>query len=186
MIFKIDFEFITNTFLLEGFKTPIVNKILCTKIREQFGGRLEKVILGGAPLSASLQALIKAALDTTLVQGYGMTETLGACLCMDDYDLSYGRCGRPLRGVYAKLDDWEEGGYRVNDQPRPRGELIIGSKANSLNYLDKPEMNAELYEYDKDLDIRWFRTGDIAEVYEDGTFKIIGMLYCLLLSFALY
>lgn len=151
----------------------MVNYLLCRKIREQFGGRLEKLILGGAPLSASLQALIKSALDTTLVQGYGMTETLGACLCMDDSDLSYGRCGRPLRGVYAKLDDWPEGGYRVTDKPRPRGELIIGSKGNSLNYLDKPEMNAELYEYDADLDIRWFRTGDIAEAYEDGTFAII-------------
>lgn len=156
-----------------GYDTPIVNKLLCTKIREQFGGRMEKLILGGAPLSASLQALIKAALNTTLVQGYGMTETLGACLCMDDYDLSYGRCGRPLRGIYARLDDWAEGGYKITDKPRPRGELVIGSKANSMSYLDKPEMNAELYEHDKDLDIRWFRTGDIAEAYEDGTFKII-------------
>lgn len=147
--------------------------MLCKKIREQFGGKLEKMILGGAPLSASLQSLIQAALDINLVQGYGMTETLGACLCMDDLDLSYGRCGRPLRGVYARLDDWEEGGYRVSDRPRPRGELVIGSKANSTGYLDKPEMNAELYEHDSKLDVIWFKTGDIAEVYEDGTLKII-------------
>ena len=157
----------------KGYKTPIVNKLLCKKIREQFGGKMEKMILGGAPLSASLQALIKAAVDVTLVQGYGATETLGACLCMDDFDLSYGRCGRPLRGIFARLDDWEEGGYRVTDKPRGRGELVIGSKANSLNYLDKPEMNAELYEYDSKLDVTWFKTGDIAEVYEDGTFKIV-------------
>lgn len=150
-----------------------MNRILCKKIREQFGGKLTKLILGGAPLSASLQALIKAALNTTLVQGYGMTETLGACLCMDDDDLSYGRCGLPLSGVYARLDDWKEGGYHVTDKPRARGELVIGSKANSVNYLHKPEMNAELYEYDPKLDITWFKTGDIAEAYEDGTFKII-------------
>lgn len=162
-----------NCLIFLGYKTPIVNKLLCTKIREQFGGKLEKLILGGAPLSASLQALIKAALNITLVQGYGMTETLGACMCMDDEDLSYGRCGRPLRGVYVKLDDFHEGNYQVTDKPHPRGELIIGSKANSFNYLDKPEMNAELYEYDADLDIRWFRTGDIAEAFSDGTFKII-------------
>lgn len=150
-----------------------MNALLCRKISEQFGGRLEKMIIGGAPLSASLQALIRAALNTTLVQGYGMTETLGACLCMDDVDLSYGRCGRPLRGVYARLDDWIEGGYRITDKPHPRGELVIGSQANSLSYLDKPEMNAELYEFDHQRGVQWFKTGDVAEVFPDGTFKII-------------
>ncbi|KAF7493467.1 Long-chain-fatty-acid--CoA ligase 4 [Sarcoptes scabiei] len=157
----------------KGYRTPIVNKLLCRKIREQFGGRLKKMILGGAPLSASLQALIKAALDVTLLQGYGMTETLGACLCMDDDDLSYGRCGKPLFGVHAKLDEWAEGDYRITDKPCPRGELLIGSKANSVGYLDKPEMNSELYVKDDQLGITWFRTGDIAEVHPDGTFKII-------------
>lgn len=146
---------------------------MCKKIREQFGGRLQKLILGGAPLSASLQSLIKAALDVTLVQGYGMTETLGACLCMDDDDLSYGRCGRPLLNIRAKLDDWAEGGYRTTDVPCPRGELIIGSKANSIGYLNNAELTNELYEVDKELGIIWFRTGDIAEVHPDGTFKII-------------
>lgn len=150
-----------------------MNKLLCKKIREQFGGQLHLLILGGAPLSASLQALIKAALDVKLVQGYGMTETLGACICMDEDDLSYGRCGRPLHGVHAKLDDWVEGDYRVTDKPYPRGELMIGSKANSLGYLKKPEMTAELYEKDDRLGITWFRTGDIAELHPDGTFKII-------------
>lgn len=148
-----------------------MNKLLCAKVREQFGGRLEKLILGGAPLSATLQSLIKAALEVTLVQGYGMTETVGAALCMDDDDLTYGRCGRPLRGILARLDDWAEGGYQVTDKPRPRGELIIGSRCNSHSYLNLPEMNADHYQ--SESDITWFKTGDIAEVYEDGTFAII-------------
>lgn len=157
----------------KGYKTPIVNKLLCKKIREQFGGKLYKLILGGAPLSSNLQALIKAALDVKLVQGYGMTETLGACFCMDEDDLSYGRCGRPLFGVYAKLEDWAEGDYRITDKPNPRGELVVGSKANSVGYLKKPEMNSELYSIDDKLGITWFKTGDIAEAYPDGTFKIV-------------
>lgn len=150
-----------------------MNRLLCSKISEPFGGRLHKLVLGGAQLSPSLQALIKAAVNTKVLQGYGMTETLGACLCMDDEDLSYGRVGRPLRGVYAKLDDWSEGGYRVTDQPRPRGELIIGSRGITLGYFNKPEMNAEQYEDDRQLGVRWVKTGDIAEAYEDGTFAII-------------
>jgi len=51
--------------------------LLCPKVREQFGGKLEHMIVGGAPLSPQLQALIKASLNVTLVQGFGATETLG-------------------------------------------------------------------------------------------------------------
>ncbi|OTF80500.1 long chain fatty acid CoA ligase-like protein [Euroglyphus maynei] len=157
----------------KGFKTPLINKVFCKKIREQFGGRLNKIIVGGAPLSSNLQALVKAALDTTLVQGYGMTETCGACFCMDNDDFSYGRSGPPMLGVYAKLDDWNEGGYRTSDLPHPRGELLVGSKANCVGYLNKPEATNDLIVKDEKLGINWIRSGDIAEVYSDGTFKII-------------
>ncbi|XP_027201964.2 long-chain-fatty-acid--CoA ligase 4-like [Dermatophagoides pteronyssinus] len=157
----------------KGYKTPLINKIFCKKIREQFGGRLDKIIVGGAPLSTNLQSLIKAALDTKLVQGYGMTETCGACFAMDNDDLSYGRSGPPMLNVYAKLDDWNDGGYRTSDLPHPRGELLVGSKANCLGYLNNPEATNELIVKDKKLGINWIRSGDIAEVFPDGTFKIV-------------
>nr|XP_046918926.1 long-chain-fatty-acid--CoA ligase 4-like [Dermatophagoides farinae]XP_046918927.1 long-chain-fatty-acid--CoA ligase 4-like [Dermatophagoides farinae] len=157
----------------KGFATPLINRIFCKKIREQFGGRLDKIIVGGAPLSSTLQSVIKAALDTTLVQGYGMTETCGACFCMDNDDLTYGCTGAPMLGVYAKLDDWNEGGYRTSDLPNPRGELLVGSKANCLGYLNKPDATNELLVKDEKLNINWVRSGDIAEVYPDGTFKIV-------------
>ena len=101
--------------------------LLCPKVREQFGGRLEHMIVGGAPLSPQLQALIKASLKVTLIQGFGATETLGVVLCMDNNDMSYSRCGAPLSGIQIKLIDWIEGGYKVTDNPNPRGELVVGS-----------------------------------------------------------
>ena len=33
--------------------------------------------------------------------------------------------GPPVWGVKIRLVDWEEGNYRVTDQPRPRGEILI-------------------------------------------------------------
>ena len=64
-----------------GYRCPIVNRVVCHKVREQLGGRLEIVIAGGAPLNPTTQSHIKALLDVVLVQGYGATETLGAVLC---------------------------------------------------------------------------------------------------------
>lgn len=53
----------------KGYRTPITNALLCSRVREQLGGRLEYMIVGGAPLNANTQALLKAALDLKLIQG---------------------------------------------------------------------------------------------------------------------
>jgi len=53
----------------KGYRTPIIDSIFCKKVKEALGGRLEYVIVGGAPLSHRTQALIKAALNVKLSQG---------------------------------------------------------------------------------------------------------------------
>lgn len=37
-----------------------------------------------------------------------------------------GRAGSPLTVCDIRLNDWDEGNYRVSDKPYPRGEIIIG------------------------------------------------------------
>ncbi len=53
----------------KGYDTPIINSLFCKKVGEAFGGNLEYVIVGGAPLNERTQALIKAALNVKLTQG---------------------------------------------------------------------------------------------------------------------
>jgi long-chain acyl-CoA synthetase len=53
----------------KGYDCGIVNKLVVSKVRQQLGGRLRYMIVGGAPLNAKTQSTIKAALDVTLVQG---------------------------------------------------------------------------------------------------------------------
>lgn len=108
-----------------GYECNIVRKLLCKKVQEQLGGHLKYMIVGGAPLSGRTQATIKSALDITLIQGYGATETTGAALAMDFHDLSYGCVGAPLGGVKLRLKDWPEGGYSIRDKPFPRGEILV-------------------------------------------------------------
>lgn len=85
--------------------------------------------------------------------------------------MSIGRIGAPLNGVKVRLVDWPEGGYYVTDKPRPRGELVIGGNAISKEYFKLNQQTEEAYE-EKD-GVRWFKMGDIGEIYEDGTVKII-------------
>lgn len=156
-----------------GYDTPIINKLFCKKISEALGGRLEYIMVGGAPLNARTQAIIKAALNLKqITQGYGATETCGGVAAMHLDDLSYGRIGIPLEGVNVKLVDWPEGGYLITDTPNPRGELVIGSDIVALGYYKLPELTKEAFVTDGE-GVQWFYTGDIGEVYPDGSFRII-------------
>lgn len=83
-----------------------------------------------------------------------------------------GRVGAPVTICDLKLLNWEEGNYRVTDKPYPRGEIIIGGENISMGYYKNPEKTAEEF-YEEDGK-RWFKTGDIAEVHEDGVVRIIG------------
>lgn len=94
-------------------------------------------------------------------------------MCTDDDDISYGRVGAPLNGIQAKLKDWHEGGYTVNDKPNPRGEIVIGSRSVALGYYNNTELTKESFQFDDLTGLQWFATGDIGEVFPDGTFKII-------------
>ena len=65
------FEFIINykTFWeRRGYKTPIINKLLCSRIQSQVGGRLQMMIVGGAPLSPDTQKIMKSSLNVHMLQ----------------------------------------------------------------------------------------------------------------------
>ena len=60
----------------------------------------------------------------------------------------------------------------MTDKPRPRGEVLIGGKNITAGYYKQPQKTAEEYFVDTE-GIRWFRSGDIGQVEEDGTLRII-------------
>lgn len=70
----------------------------------------------------------------------------------------------------VKLVNWKEGNYTVYDQPNPRGEIHLSGDNITVGYYKKPELNKEEF-YEKD-GRRWFRTGDVGEIYPDGTIKV--------------
>lgn len=149
------------------------------------------MLCGGAVLSEDTQRFVQAALCVTLFQGYGLTETCAAGTVADrtifiyyylkkifsfflfeEYDITVGRAGHPLVSCEIRLVDWDEGKYKNTDQPNPRGEILIGGKVVADGYF--AEAKKENINFKEINGTRYFCTGDIGEIFPDGTIKIIG------------
>ena len=74
-----------------------------------------------------------------------------------------------------KLEAWPEGNYSPHDKPYPRGEIIIGGNTVGHGYYKMPEKTKEDFSTDEN-GIRWFRTGDIGMMDENGQLVIVGRL----------
>lgn len=46
---------------------------------------------------------------------------------------------------FPKLINWEEGGYRTNDSPMPRGEIVVGGPSVTLGYFKNQSKTDEVY-----------------------------------------
>lgn len=164
--------FCLSHMLYTGFGTPLLDRLFLAKFTQIVGGKLEILMTGGAPLSADTQKFIRACLNVTFAQGYGATETVCSGLFMDQNDHTLAKVGGPLHGMRVKLVDWPEGGYCTRDVPNPRGEIHLASDSLSVGYYKLDALTRETYYRDRQ-GTRWFRTGDVGELFPNGCFKII-------------
>lgn len=75
---------------------------------------------------------------------------------------------------YANSYLFNLGNYYATDKPYPRGEIVIGGDCVTLGYFKNEALTKECFT--EEDGVRWFYTGDIGELYPDGTFKIIGKM----------
>jgi malonyl-CoA/methylmalonyl-CoA synthetase len=123
------------------------------------GDRLSALRLcacGSAPLSADLHREIAANCKQTVLERYGMTETLMLTSNPYDGERRAGTVGFPLPGVDLRLDERS-------------GEILVRGPAVFDGYFERPEANAEAFD-----DAGYFRTGDIGELSDDGYLTIVG------------
>ncbi|XP_018324557.1 long-chain-fatty-acid--CoA ligase 4 isoform X2 [Agrilus planipennis] len=169
-VFKFAYDYKLR-WIRRGYQTPLIDRLIFRKVRELVGGRVRLVVSGGAPLSPDTHEQIKVCLCVQVIQGYGLTETTSCAVVMDSDDMSVGRAGAPTTLCDVKLVNWDEGNYRISDKPYPRGEVVIGGDHVSPGYYKLPEKTKDdFFEADGK---RWFKTGDICEMHEDGSMKII-------------
>uniref|UniRef100_A0A1E1XAZ9 long-chain-fatty-acid--CoA ligase n=1 Tax=Amblyomma aureolatum TaxID=187763 RepID=A0A1E1XAZ9_9ACAR len=160
-----------NFWLDLGFDTPLLNMLVFKHVRLLLGNNVKVLACGSAPLSGHTRSFVRACLGCKVVEGYGLTETSGAATIMTADDVSAERVGAPLPGCYIRLVDWPEGNYRTSDKPNPRGEIVVGGVCVSKGYFKNEELTRESFR--EESGIRWFYTGDIGEIFPDGTLKII-------------
>lgn len=169
-IFRLAFNYKLKV-ISKGGKTPILDRIIFKKTKDILGGRIRIVLSGGAPLAPETQSFMNVCFSCPIGQGYGLTETAGGgTVCRHD-DYTTGRVGPPISCAEIKLVSWEEGGYSINDMPYPRGEVVIGGDHVAMGYYKNEKKTAEDFKTEDGQ--RWFYTGDIGEMHEDGCLKII-------------
>jgi acyl-CoA synthetase (AMP-forming)/AMP-acid ligase II len=103
---------------------------------------------------------------TTVVTGYGLTETTGTvsmCRHDDSPEVIATTVGRPLEGVEIKVVDDDEREVGVGGA----GEILVRGFNVMAGYFDDEEATRAAIDNDS-----WLRTGDIGFVGEDGNLRI--------------
>lgn len=153
------------------FTSSILDYLIFSKVKEELGGELKRLVVGGAPVTPHTHNTMRAIFGCSLQVGYGSTETASCITGMDEDDVIPGQVGGPNLGVLLKLQSWEEGGYLITDTPFPRGEIIVGGSCVAKGYFKQNQETVGAF-FEEDGQ-RWFRTGDIGEINNDGAIKII-------------
>jgi len=150
------------TMIQDFFLNPNIEKYDLSSIRRLSGG-------GAAMPAAVAQRL--ANVGITYVEGYGLTETIGATH-INPADHAKQQClGIPIFDTDARVID----PTTLRELPPGEvGEIIMHGPQVFLGYWNKPEDTAQVF---IELDgKRFFRSGDLGRMDEDGYFFIVDRL----------
>lgn len=140
-----------------------LDKVVASKVRGRFGGRLRYAISGGSAISTAVANFIDN-LGITVYEGYGLTETSPIATANYPGNRRIGSVGKPPPGVRIEID------RKVTGDERD-GEVIIHGPNVMLGYYNLPEENAKVFTGDGG-----FRSGDMGYVDQDGFLIITGRI----------
>jgi len=124
---------------------------------------------GSAPVSGETLTLMRLGISCDLIEGWSMTENVGAGTRIFPGDSTAGgTVGFPHVCNELKLVDVPSMNYLSTDKPNPRGELCARGPGVFKGYYKDPKNTAETLDSDG-----WLHSGDVAELDSVGRFKII-------------
>lgn len=130
------------------------DRLLYTRIRAAFGGRLRFAFSGGSALGSRTTHFFNGA-GVKIFEGYGLTETSPTLTINTAESWRPGTVGHPVAGTTVRIDD--------------DGEILARGPQVFAGYWQAPEATAEVIDPDG-----WFHTGDIGEIDDDGFLRITG------------
>jgi long-chain acyl-CoA synthetase len=126
---------------------------------------LRACFVGAAPVPEALKIAFKEKTGGTLIEGYGLTESVTA------------KCANPLYGMKKEKSiglPWPDTLMAIIDEktgellpPDKEGEIILLSPDLMIGYWQNPEATAAT------IQDGWLYTGDIGRMDEDGYFSIV-------------
>lgn len=127
----------------------VIDKLVFSKVREGFGGRIKFFVGGGALLDIELQRYY-CAIGMPVFQGYGLSEATPVICSNSMGHARFGSSGRVVKPMDIKICD-EDGKEIPNGET---GEIVIRGENVMAGYWKNPEATA------KTIIDGWLHTGD--------------------------
>jgi len=134
----------------------VLDKLVLSKVRARFGGRVRFFISGSAALNPDIAAWFNAA-GLVILEGYGCTENAAGASVNHPDDNRIGTVGKAFPGSEAKLGE--------------NGELLLRGPHVMAGYHNLPEETAKALDADG-----WLHTGDKATIDGEGFIRITGRI----------
>ncbi len=134
----------------------LFDKLVFSKVRERFGGRVRFFISGSAPLNQEIAEWFNAA-GILILEGYGMTENAAGATVNHPDEYKMGTVGPALPGSEIRIGE--------GDEVQLRGPHIMAG------YHNMPEETEKTLTEDG-----WLRTGDKGSLDADGFLTITGRI----------
>jgi len=130
----------------------LADRLVLSKIRDRFGGRMRFFISGSAALDREIAQWFDA-VGVIVLEGYGLTETSAASTINRPSAYRFGTVGWTLPETDVTIAE--------------DGEILLKGPGVMNGYHDLPEATAEAIDAQG-----WFHTGDIGELDAEGFLRI--------------
>jgi long-chain acyl-CoA synthetase len=149
----------------------LFNKILFSKIQDNFGGRLKFFVGGGALLDIELQRFFYA-VGIPMYQGYGLTEAAPVISSNTPDNHKLGSSGKVVPFMELRIIDEEGKEVQVGQ----KGEIIVKGDNVMAGYWNNEKATAET------IRDGWLYTGDLGYLDTDGYLYVLGRSKSLLIG----